>query len=168
MHINKLLVFIIVVVVLIVSFSYFRYNTAEITILQNRIEELETENQAIKEYYTAQYELRNKLDLMARKIYAAMNEKDLDTIKNAVTSSTEVLEDKLIFKEDNKEFIFDFSHISEAPTVLRQRYYELSPNRKTFETGYEIILKDAEYIPVITMIFTEEKGEWKLSSILSQ
>lgn len=167
MHKNKALIGIIIIG-LLVSFSLFRGNVAELTKLENRIRELETENEAIKEHYKTEYELRNVLDLMAREIYDAMEEKDLDTLKKAVSNSTEVLEDKIVFKNDNMENVYDFSYSSEVPFVLRQRYYELSPDKKNFVTGYEIIIKGAEQIPVITMIFSYENGKWKLSSLAPQ
>ena len=168
MNKNKILIVIIIIIGLIVSFPLFRGYAADITTLKNRIEELEIENQAIKEHYKTEYELRNGLDLKARKIYDAMEEKDLDTLQKAVTSSAEVLEDRMVFNSDNMENVYDFSYSSEVPFVLRQRYYELSPDKRTFVTGYEIIIKGAEQIPVITMIFTYENGKWKLSNLLPE
>lgn len=164
---SKILIVTIVFIGVIVSFSLFRGNAAELTKLENRIKELETENEAIKEHCKAEYELRNVLDLKARKIYDAMEEKDLDALQNAVTSSAEILEDKIVFKNNMKN-VYDFSYSSQVPFVLRQRYYELSPDKKTFVTGYEIIIKGAEQIPVIIMIFTDENGKWKLSNLLSE
>lgn len=168
MHKNKALIVIIILIGLLVIFSLFRGNDVEITMLENRIEELEMENEAIKEHYKTEYEQRNVLDLMSREIYDAMKEKDLDRLKKSVTSGTEVLEDKIVFKIGNIESIYDFSHISEVPRVLRQRYYNLSPDKETFTTGYEIIIQDAEYIPVITMVFSYENERWKLSSLEPQ
>ncbi|QUH19515.1 hypothetical protein [Alkaliphilus sp. B6464] len=165
---NKPLFILFILIGLLISYlvlsSKTTVNTEDNQILKNRIAELEIENQTIKEHYKTEYELRNILDIKARNIYTALIEKDLTTLETEVSNNAKVLPDRIIFTDNNSETIYDLSNFLETP-VLRQRYYILSTDKTTFTTGYEIYAKNTESIPVITMIFSYENGDWKLNSL---
>ncbi|SCZ02360.1 hypothetical protein [Alkaliphilus peptidifermentans] len=169
MYKNK--IFVLVILILFVGCFYFisSIKTAQyehsIEILENQIEELEEESRAIKEHYKTEYELRNLLDIKSRKIYKAIEKKDLITLEAEISEKTQIFSDKVIFREDNKDIIYDFQN-SELSSALRQRYYELSADKSTFITGYEMLFPNAESIPVIIMTYIYENGDWKLSSIV--
>lgn len=135
--------------------------------LNLRIAELERENAAIKEHCSETYRLRNELDIKARKIYKALETQDIDTLKEEVSKNTKVLSDSILFDNEYGKYHFKFSPSDKLP-VLRQRWYELSPDQETFSTGYEILWEDTEYMPVISFTFSKEEGEWKLVFITTE
>ena len=135
--------------------------------LNLRIVELEKEIENIEEYHSKSYEVRNHLDIESRNIYKAFENKDVTTLKEKTTKDTVFHLDEIIFAYDNSTSYIKLDSFGGSPT-LRQRWYDLSSDYKTFMTGYEIIRQDSESIPVINFTFVIEDGEWKLCFITNE
>lgn len=135
--------------------------------LNLRIAELEKEIEATQEYHSKSYLIRNHLDIESRKVYKAFENQDITTLKEMTTEDTVFLSDEVIFNYDNSTSYISFKAFGGSPT-LRQRWYDLSPDYETFDTGYEIIREGAENIPVINFTFVIEDGQWKLCFITNE
>ncbi|ABW17720.1 hypothetical protein [Alkaliphilus oremlandii] len=168
---NKPLIVSLILIIFLISYLIISSNIKDLTknnqILKSRLEELEIENQTIKEHYETEYFLRDTLDIKARSIYKSLIEKDLTMLEREVSNNTKVLPDTIIFTTENGEVSYDLYTRKDTP-ILRQRYYILSEDNRTFTTGYEIHSEYYDSIPVIIMIFSYENEDWKLSSILTE
>ena len=166
---NKTLIIICILMVIVAGYLVISSNANQkileerVAPLETRINELEAENKRLK-FYKIEYELRNILDTEARKAFTALMEKDLDTLEQLVSKDTEIFEDKIVFNFENFDSIYEFHTYEKAP-ILRQRYYQLSPDQTIFNTAYELHREGSESIPVINITFYNENGEWKLSFI---
>ena len=162
----------IILVLLLATLSFTIFgctSSTSITVdeLNLRIVELEKEIENIEEYHSNSYEVRNHLDIESRNIYKAFENKDVTTLKEKTTKDTVFHLDEIIFAYDNSTSYIKLDSFRDSPT-LRQRWYDLSSDYKTFMTGYEIIHEDYESIPVINFTFVIEDGEWKLCSITNE
>ncbi len=146
-----------------------QYYLQSIAKLELKINELEGESASIKEHYSQANNVRNTLDIKSRKIYDALKAKDTDFLKTVVSQNAEVLSDGILFhREHPKKFYLSKYYTLDTPFVLRQRFYMLSSDKEIFTTGYEILMKDLENIPVVNFTFIKEEGKWKLSFITEE
>lgn len=164
MKLNSILLVIFLIVLSV--FTYTRSNELieakkEVENLNFKIEEQEKTIEKLNYHYQMEYEYRNILDIKARSIYDALKNLNLDYLKGEVAVGVTVENDKIVFEDGNicKLFRSDYDYI------LRQRYYVLSDNELSFETGYEIISENVDSITVCIMEFKYQGDEWKLSNI---
>ncbi len=136
----------------------------ELKEISTKLKDKETELDMLKLQYKTEYESRNIIDIKARKIYDSFINRDIEYLKSEVSSGVIVENDKITFEngymylltEKNEDF------------VLRQRHYSLNEDKTKFITGYEILLNNAESIPVYNFEFINENGEWKLNNIYEE
>ncbi|MBO8165228.1 MAG: hypothetical protein H0Z34_16210 [Brevibacillus sp.] len=143
--------------------------------LAAKVEQLEAERNELKrqvdiltkqvDRLNQEKEIRNLVDLQARKVIAAMLAKDSAAITELVTKDVEVGEEKLIFDYPHgTEKKIDYPFLERAKDV-RQRWYEWQQDGR-FVTGMEIYGDDS-LLAVLVMTFVREGEEWKLESIVN-
>lgn len=166
---NKKTIGLLILLMILAVFTYIKLDEEKKSsenskLLLVKIENIEKELEMLKLQYKAEYESRNIIDIKTRKIYDSFINRDIEYLKSEVSSGVIVENDKITFEngymylltEKNEDF------------VLRQRHYSLNEDKTKFITGYEILLNDAESIPVYNFEFINENGEWKLNNIYEE
>ena len=166
---NKKTIVLLILLMILSVFTYIKLDQEKKSsenskLLLVKIENIEKELEMLKLQYKAEYESRNIIDIKTRKIYDSFINRDIEYLKSEVSSGVIVENDKITFEngymylltEKNEDF------------VLRQRHYSLNEDKTKFITGYEILLKNAESIPVYNFEFINENGEWKLNNIYEE
>ncbi|MFZ7102383.1 MAG: hypothetical protein ACOWWO_06970 [Peptococcaceae bacterium] len=142
--------------------------------LKSRVKELEqivAEKDARIKRYEKEYELRNVLDIAARKLLSALNSGRFGETEK------ELLNDSIVIKKDRLEISFE-NHGNEIPFFqnkldfekVRQRFYHLDEQGR-FVTGYEAIDISDDPIEldsgrrVLVFTFIEKPSGWKLAFI---
>ncbi|KUO60429.1 MAG: hypothetical protein APF84_16215 [Gracilibacter sp. BRH_c7a] len=137
----------------------------------NELEQIVHEKDAQIERYNKEYELRNILDMEARKLLSALN--------SGIFSKTEkeLFHDNIVVKEDRLETPFE-NHRNEILFMqnkldfeqVRQRFYHLDEQGR-FITGYEVLFlsdniqKRIDSRAVLVFTFIERPSGWKLADI---
>jgi len=142
--------------------------------LKFRVNELEQEvdeKDAQIKRYEKEYELRNILDIEARKLLSSLNAGIFgETEKDLLSDNMAVKEDRLeISFQDNDHEILFFQNKLDFESV-RQRYYHLD-ERGEYITGYEVMNSSDDVNErissrgVLVFTFVEEPSGWKLVNI---
>ncbi|MBN4056492.1 hypothetical protein JYT98_00275 [bacterium AH-315-K05] len=119
----------------------------------------------LQEYYQKEYDLRNVLDIKAHRILQAMVAQDLTYLESVVAQKVTVYENYFSSDFGKRRETFDFPT---APLNIRQRWFSLSDDRATFNSGYEFIILGVERINLLNFEFIFEEGKWKLNSIRTE
>lgn len=139
-------------------------NKIEFKEINFKLEEKENENEMIKLQHKMESETRNVIDIKARRIYDAFIHREIEYLKNEVSSDVKVENEKITFENG---YVYKLDERNDD-FVLRQRYYFLNEDRTTFVTGYEILMENVEFVPVYNFEFINENGDWKLNNIYEE
>lgn len=122
----------------------------------------EYENE-IRMYIEAQ-ELRNSMDILARKIIEALYNRDIDNLKTYLCDNATIDRKRIIFKFDNYQNEVEYLSGEVQLEKLRQRFYFMGKDEK-YITGYEIINPEFENVSIMELTFVNKNGEWKLFDV---
>ena len=155
---------------------------------QDMVEDLEEENQALRakvkeleliidekasiiERYENVYELRNRLDIKARQVIAALNSGIFSEIEDGLLdTNVTVKEDRLLFTSETYTTEVFFLQNKLDFKSVRQRFYFLD-EQDYFITGYEVmslsddVQEQAASRGVLIFTFAEGPSGWKLVDI---
>ena len=128
----------------------------------SKLKDKEEAFDALKDHYKLERETRDLIDTHVRAISDAIETKDIEYLKLAVSSDVEVMSDKLIF-EDGLTFPiaarnYDF--------VLEQIYFTLYENNIQFFTEYMLINESEDFLRTYRFEFVNEEGNWKLKELM--
>lgn len=136
----------------------------ELKEMSMKFEDKENEFERFKLHFMTEYDSRNLIDIKSRQIYDAFINQDIEYLKSEVSNSVKVENEKILFENG---YVFSLG-IKHENYVLRQRYYILNEDETKFETGYEILMENVEFVPVYNFEFIKENGEWKLNNIYEE
>lgn len=136
----------------------------DLVAVNSKLKDKEEAFDALKDHYKLERETRDLIDAHVRAISDAIETKDIEYLKLAVSSDVEVMSDRLVF-EDGLTFPivarnYDF--------VLEQSYYTLYENNVQFFTEYMLINDSEEYLRTYRFEFVNEKGMWKLKELMQR
>lgn len=133
----------------------------ELVLVNSRLKDKEEELVMLKTHNELERETNNLIDAHVRSFFDAINTKDIDYLKNAVSSDVQVHSDGLIFANG---YAFDLSEIK-SDFDLEQRYYTLYENNLQFFTYYELTKDGEAYLYGYNFEFVNEDGKWKLNNL---
>lgn len=135
--------------------------------LKSRIQELEeiVESHSYElEKCQKLYELRNIIDIKSRKIVSALNDRNIDVLKEELADNISIKEDALIIEYEGYTTEEAFLDNDVDFEKLRQRYYLLD-DKERFITGYEVESATTDDRCVLVFTFIEDSSGWKLCNI---
>lgn len=110
------------------------------------------------------YELRNILDIDARRFINAMVNKDLETIKKYTAGNIRVYDNELVITLPQFRDKYTYQYPARVGE-LRQRHYSLDENKR-FITGYEASDESkTNSIWIIELTFIREGKDWKIQMV---
>lgn len=130
----------------------------------SKLKDKEEAFDALKDHYKLERETRDLIDAHVRAISDAIETKDIEYLKLAVSSDVEVKSDMLVF-EDGLTFPiaarnYDF--------VLEQIYYTLYENNVQFFTEYMLINDSEDFLRTYRFELVNEEGMWKLKELMQR